>query len=73
MLSKLSQGTDLDAQEWLFLFIKFNEQFLDPRADGFGLSAHPFDKILRTGNQLDFLTADQIVTALMKGIAHLAR
>lgn len=46
---------------------------MDPRADGFGLSAHPFDKILRTGNQLGFLTADQIVTALVKGIAHLAR
>ncbi len=46
---------------------------MDPRADGFGLPAHPFDKILRTGNQLGFLTADHFVTALMKGIAYLAR
>ena len=36
------------------------------------LQAHAFDKILRTDNQLDFFTVDQIVKALMKGIAHFA-
>jgi hypothetical protein len=74
MLSKLSQETDLRLSKMAFPLHQVQRtSFLDPRADGFGLPAHPFDKILRTGNQLGFLTADQIVTALMKGIAHLAR
>lgn len=74
MLSKLSQETDLRLSKMAFPLHQVQRtSFLDPRADGFGLPAHPFDKILRTVNQLGFLTADQIVTALMKGIAHLAR
>lgn len=36
------------------------------------LQAHAFDKILTTDNQLEFFTVNQIVKALMKGIAHLA-
>jgi hypothetical protein len=60
MLSKLSQETDLRLSKMAFPLHQVQRtSFLDPRADGFGLPAHPFDKILHTGNQLDFLTADQ--------------
>ena len=60
MLSKLSQETDLRLSKIAFPLHQVQRtSFLDPRADGYGLPAHPFDKILHTGNQLDFLTADQ--------------
>ncbi len=60
MLSKLSQETDLRLSKMAFPLHQVQRtSFLDPRADGFGLPAHPFDKILRTVNQLGFLTADQ--------------
>ena len=74
MLSKLSyRERILESQKWLFPLRQVQQIiFFGPRADGLRFPAHALDKILRTGNQLGFLTADQIVTALMKGISHLA-
>lgn len=45
---------------------------MDSVIPGLRFPAHALDEILRSGNQLGFLTADQIVATLMKGISHFA-